>query len=187
MYRLSIILIAVIFSILPLHAQELLRGVVTDCRTGDPLAFVNLITADGVHGTSTDIEGRFELRDLQFPVGLRITYVGYAPQDLWLTAPERRLQVELCPKALNLSEVVILPWDNPALGMMRKVVENRHRHDPARLESYTCDAYGKMVFTADTTRIGSPDFSIPDSTLRKIRELLNAQHLFIMETASERT
>lgn len=187
MYRLPVILVTVFFFIIPLHAQELLRGVVKDCRNGDPLAFVNLITSDGAHGASTDIEGRFELRNVSYPVNLRFTYVGYAPVDLWLSEPERSLEVELCPQAMSLSEVVILPWDNPALAMMRKVVDNRSLHDPARLTSYTCDAYGKMVFTADTAKAGRSELNIPDTTMQKIRKLLNEQHLFIMETASERT
>ncbi|HRY99144.1 MAG TPA: DUF5686 family protein, partial [Bacteroidales bacterium] len=169
------------------QGQYSLRGVVTDCRTGDPLAFVNLISADGRLGTSTDIEGRFVLEDVSYPLVLKVTYVGYAGVTRRLEAPERYLRLELCPQVMNLAEVVILPWDNPALAMMRRVVAQRDRHDPARLESYSCDAYGKMVFTADTANAGSSDLNIPDTTMQKIRKLLGEQYLFIMETASERT
>lgn len=170
----------------PLSAQGPLKGVVRDCRTGEPLAFVNLQSADGRHGTSTDIEGRFVLKDVSYPIQLNFTYVGYEAKNTWINGPEKRFEVEMCPMVLSLSEVIIVPWDNPALHLMRQVVKNRDKHNPDNLDSYTCDAYGKMIFTIDTTQGQETEVELPDSTMKKIRKLLDQQHLFIMETVSER-
>lgn len=167
-------------------AQSSLRGKVFDCKTGDPLAFVNLVSSDNSSGTSTDIEGRFVLEKPRFPLQLNFTYVGYRPVNQWVNSADEVLRIELCPEIMTLSEVVIVPWNNPALEIMRKVVAGRDRHNPARLESYSCEAYGKLILTIDTTRSGS-ELNLPDSTMQRIRKLLDEQYLFLMETASERS
>ena len=106
--------------------QETVRGIVKDCHSSNPLAFVNLISADGRWGTSTDIEGRFSLEGVSLPVQLSFTYIGYGPVRIWVNKAEDIAEVMMCPEVLNLSEVVILPWNNPALAMIRKVLEQEN-------------------------------------------------------------
>lgn len=163
-----------------------LRGTVKDCKTGEPLAFVNLMSADGRYGAATDIEGRFVMEDVQFPLQLMCSYVGYRADHRWINSGEEAVHIELCPQVLTLTEVIIVPWDNPALALMQKVTARRDAHNPARLSSYSCDAYGKMIFTIDTTLGDEKAAPLPDSTMRKVRKLLEEQHLFLMETVSER-
>lgn len=171
---------------LSLAQGQPLRGTVKDCKTGEPLAFVNLMSADGRFGAATDIEGRFLIEEAEYPLQLMCTYVGYRPEHRWVNNGEEVMHIELCPQILTLTEVIIVPWDNPALALMQKVVDRREEHNPARLASYSCDAYGKMIFTIDTTLGDEKRAPLPDSTMQKVRKVLQEQHLFMMETVSER-
>ena len=59
-----------------------IAGVVTDAETGEPLIAVNVWLVGTSLGAATDLDGRFAF---EAPVGehrVRVSYVGYDPQDV---------------------------------------------------------------------------------------------------------
>lgn len=91
-----------------IHQQQTLRGVVLD-DTGAPLPSANITIASLKLQTLTNDNGEFTLRVPQLPVVLRVSYVGYQPQEITVTQFDPPLRVELKGLA-ELGEVVVVGY-----------------------------------------------------------------------------
>ena len=139
-----------------LKSQQLtqtIRGTVTDEVTGFPLTGANIIllNSDPPVGTTTDINGAFEMTGV--PIGrqsIEIRYIGYEPRridNLLLTsAKEAVVEVSLTEKVTELDAVTVkaherkdLPQNEMAMVSSRSfTVEETERFagslgDPARM------------------------------------------------------
>ncbi len=174
-----------IFSFFPalLYSQEYeLRGKVTDSLTRAPLAFVNIIINNSPYGGMTDIDGRFAFSgDIPFTT-LKLSYVGYRPLEVKVSG--NYMNLSMSAVEFELPEVMIVAGENPALRIIRNAVENRKINNPARIPNYTFTSYDKMIFTINADSLGViSDTSNPEKL--KLRELIDRQHLFLMESVSE--
>jgi outer membrane receptor for ferrienterochelin and colicin len=97
--RINIIFILFLLIAFPLTAQ--VNGIVVD-ENNEPLVGVNVYWADTQTGTSTDVDGKFEIVKVPENQQLVISYVGY--QNDTLTVTENQLQVQL-KKGIELNEV----------------------------------------------------------------------------------
>ena len=85
-------------------AQTLqLSGQVTDAETGEPLRGANVVR--GLHGTSTDKEGRFELA-VSPGDSITISFMGY--ETVGLRPGGSPLEVRLRPAVLQVREIVVV-------------------------------------------------------------------------------
>lgn len=102
-----------------LKSQELLkqtiRGTVTDAVTGFPLIGANVIIGNATEptGTTTDMDGRFELKYIAIGRhNIEVSYIGYQSQlinNLLLTsAKEAVVTVQLHENAIEVEEVVVI-------------------------------------------------------------------------------
>lgn len=166
--------------LLPLPAQVSLRGQVYDSQTGEPLAFANVIyDLLGKRGTITDIDGYFGLELDSLPRRLRVSHLGYTPRVLTGEALQARpLRIGLEPVPAELRAVLIAAERDPALALIRALIDRREVHDPARLPAYDCRIYARFVFDWLVTR--------PDSGESKIREAMARSAIMVMESETER-
>lgn len=191
-------------------AQKVVTGRVLDAATQEPLAFVPFVI-EGTHtGTTSDIDGRFSLPVPQLPVSLRASYVGYDPVTVTIT-DEQPVTVSLSSSNTELHAVEIAPTENPAHRIIRRVYANRKESDGMRYRSYRYTSYSKTVFDAatdmdkvmpkdtlgelgpDTTFLAlsrdttASDTAKRDSSTTKLMELLEHQHLFLIESATQKS
>lgn len=115
MIKQLLLVLLVVFAI-PLSAQQLIKGRITDADTGEPLVGVNIQIKDTNYGTVSDLDGNYELsipgsggqffsRKAPPPV-LIFTYTGF--ETLEKEAGNReRFDVSLSTTAAELQEVVI--------------------------------------------------------------------------------
>ncbi len=109
----TLILLSALLGLLPLRAQVVLTGTLTDADTGPVPGASIAVGDDGRFGTSSDPHGRFVLRGLRTGTQrLRVTHLGYEPLDTLLTLAEgeRRVDLRLRPQArlLRSAEVSAL-------------------------------------------------------------------------------
>lgn len=161
-------------------------GKVLDAETKQHLAFVNIITNINKVGTTTDIDGKFDISANEKVEFLRLSYVGYESQTCYLHDEQRNVEISLKPASLELDEVVIVAGENPAHRIVKHVVENKDNNNPEKLSSFAYTVYDKMIFTVDTLGAWHGDFNPEDSADVRLRNFLNDKDLFIMETVSER-
>lgn len=67
------------------HATSV-AGMVVDSITGEPLPFVTIIFEGSTIGGVTDLDGNFQLKNDRGLTRLKISYVGYDPKTVTLTA-----------------------------------------------------------------------------------------------------
>jgi hypothetical protein len=171
-----------------LSAQYTVSGVVLDASSRQPLAFVNVVPVSGSQGVSADLDGKFSL-NMSAPLNrIQFSYVGYETVSLPVTASTSGLRILLVRKSLQLSEVKILPGENPADRIIRKASENRDLNNPEKNHSFTYTSYNKFYVTADFTAHTDTLNSLDTTThkLSRAQKLFKQQHLFLTESVSKR-
>ena len=147
-------LLACIFMPLLIIAQthvQTFRGVVFDQETLTPLIGANVIVENTNLGTSTDLDGQFQIQDV--PIGrhnILVTYLGYEPvyiaNVLITTGKEMVSDIGMTESLISMDEVVVkandeksVPLNEMALASARSFsVEETGRYasslyDPARM------------------------------------------------------
>lgn len=170
-------------------AQATLTGRTVDARTGEPLAFVNVGVEGSRDGTVTDIDGRFALHPAAWPVPLRFSYVGY--DEVRVQAIDATpLIVRLAPRTELLREAVVLPGENPAHRIIRRVWEGRKANDGMRYRSHRYRSYSKTIFTAEVDsalRTDTARMAALDSSDREAIGFFDRQHILLIESATRKS
>lgn len=170
-----------------LHAQNI-NGRVYNQENDQTLAFVTVVEEGTQNGTYSDIDGYFSLRLNNQNSKIIFSYLGFESRVL---VPEKNTlwKVSILPQAINIKEVKILPGENPAEVIMRKVLKNKNKNNPEKAIAFTYDSYNKLIFVADrdsTTVIKQEmDVSI-DSTKKQKKDFFEDKHLFLLESATHR-
>ncbi len=165
-----------------------LQGTVTDASTGRLIPFVYVIINNGIIGSSTDLDGKFNF-EIKIPIEkITFTHVGYADfvyevkTSNDLMPLKRFLQIPLSPIATELPETV-LTSGNPAHRLIKKALANRGLHNPKTLPYYSYNSYNKFFVNLEP----SQDTRLPpekDSADRKLALFLQKSHLFLAETVT---
>ena len=175
-----------------------LSGKVTDEATNNPLPFVNITTNDKQAGTATDIDGNYTL---QLPPGshsINFSFIGYEKKSVPVSSSQTTLNITLKEISEQLQEASVYPGENPAHRIIRKAVENKERNAPESLPSFTYKTYSKFLATIEQDSTGQPSDSVMTNTLDTtlvendssdfdIIKMMEKQHLFFMETVTERS
>ncbi|MFM2284743.1 MAG: hypothetical protein RLZZ543_240 [Bacteroidota bacterium] len=123
------------------------RGTVKDAATKETMPFVNLIFKGTTIGTSTDINGAFDLQAQRSVDTLLVSFMGYKTQRIPIKRNKtNELNIELQSSNVNLREVVIRPGENPAHRIMREVIAHKTENNPERVKTYQFDVYNKIQF-----------------------------------------
>lgn len=178
---------AVAITAFPLFAQQFrISGRVLDAETRQPLAFVNIVVNNSNTGGVSDIDGHFAITASEPIEALHFSYVGYARQTHHIEKGSQQPVILLEKLSLSLSEVVIVAGKNPAHRIIENAIRNRDRNNYERLPSFAYTSYDKMIFTVDGDTLQKIDTLSADSSMLRLKDFIDKQHLFIMETVAER-
>lgn len=167
-------------------------GILVDAHTGERLPFGNIAVKNTKRGTSSDIEGRFQIALLPTDSVLIFSYAGYEKLEINVRnhTCTANCTIALRPTSLLIAEVKVYPGENPALRIIRQVRTHRDRNDPEGLYSYYYKAYNKLIMAFDTNDLKVIQDSINpekiDSFALRAIEFSNRQYLFLSESVSER-
>ena len=104
--KLLLLLLLLPFSAL---AQSVLKGVVSDATSGQPVPGANVVVEGTTNGTSTDIDGNFTLPNVKAGDRIKVSFIGYADQVFDYTG-QATLNVSLKEDATQLQEVVVVGY-----------------------------------------------------------------------------
>lgn len=183
MYCRFIILI-IIFLPIQLIAQNPLSGIIIDSKTGVPIPFANIVVENDIRGTVSGLDGKFLFERKNSDKIFKFSCLGYETATLEVALSEKTIQVKLETKRYELSEVNILPGENPALTLMKKVFENREKNNPDLACDYKCLVYHKMTFFVDTAdlQLVKTDLKKEDSAYIFVKD----RDFFLIESVSEK-
>ncbi len=137
-----------------LQAQEtIITGLVLDFYNKEPLPYADLVFKGTLIGTTTDIDGRFEIRTTDLSLEkLTVSYLGYDTRNVKITPGiTQRATVELKPDDYILEGVDIVATkrikkDTAAHTLFRKVVKHKPDNAPAEYDNYIYENYSKTIF-----------------------------------------
>ena len=106
--------IATLVAISPLYAlaQGLITGHIKDARSGESLIGASVIVkSEKGQGVVTDVDGNFSLKTkVEFPLTLRVEFVGYRPIDVDVYDFEEPVEIALIDNSNKLDEVVVIGY-----------------------------------------------------------------------------
>jgi len=164
-------------------------GIIVDSLSMEPLAFVNVVDPVNMKGTTTDIDGKFNLSSQRPIEVLRLSYVGYKSKAIRTTSIKKGEKIYLQSQNIQISEVEILPGENPAHRIIDLAIENRDQNNPEKSTAFYYESYNKLIITAklDSAILANQDsIELLDTNKQEAYKFVNSQHLFMMESISER-
>lgn len=125
--------------------QFLIKGKVSDKNNDQALAYSNIRVAGTHYGTSSTYDGLFQLRLEKGNYKLIVSNIGYISDTISVKlTSDKFLEIKLEPVPINLSEITVLPGENPALEIIRRVIEAKHERNK-KINSYIFSAYTKGI------------------------------------------
>jgi len=134
-------------------------GKVADAATGEGIPFATIFFYGTSTGAVADLDGNFILRFPSLPSDtMRIEAVGYKPNKRILHKEKKEYNyiIELSRSVHSLDEFTIHAGEDPAVVLMRKIIENKPNNDPDRAENYSYEAYNRLE--ADLQRLTKSQF-----------------------------
>ena len=122
-------------------------GVVYDADTKEPLPFVAVKLSGTPVKTSTDVEGKFSISSETPSDSVVFSYVGYVRQAIRIKrGMAQNLNVFLGSDTKMLDGITVVPGENPALIILRKVIKNKDKNNKDKLDAYQYSVYNKIEF-----------------------------------------
>jgi Family of unknown function (DUF5686)/CarboxypepD_reg-like domain len=131
-----------------------IKGKVVDAKTTETLPFVNISIIGTKQGTQTDMNGNFYIETSQLNPTIRVAFVGYLPETKTIeTGKLVNITIKLKTQNTDLQEVIVKGKkdkyrnkDNPAVVLIRKVIENKDKNRKESLDYYEYNKYEKLEF-----------------------------------------
>lgn len=143
-------LFAIAFAFTSLAQEVKVRGRITDQQTKEPISFATIAVVGGTQNTHSDDNGNFNLTLPSRNVKVRVSYVGYLSQLLPLSNGSTTFDIQLDPEN-SIEEVVVkrprLKYsnkNNPAVELIRKVIEHREQNRLVGQEYVQFEQYEKI-------------------------------------------
>ena len=162
------------------HNDYIINGKVVDMNTGEGIPFATIVFGRTSRGTAADHDGNFIFKLTKLPSDtLIIMAIGYAQviKILRKSQHDYNYIIELERSSTTLSEFVFHAGEDPAVILMRHIIERKPYNNPDRTENYKYEAYNRLE--ADLQRLTRSQF-------QKIPILKNYTFIFDgLDTVSE--
>ncbi len=106
-----------------LMAQHRITGSILD-EADAPIIGATVVIKGSVQGTTTDVNGNFTLTVPEAGATLTVTYVGYTPVEVAVTAAEQQVNVKLFPDTISVDEVVVVGYGEQARRSVTSSIAN---------------------------------------------------------------
>ena len=160
--KLFFVLITLLFTALPADAQ--ISGHILDAETKDSIPLVSVVYKGRGLSAISDINGHYKIARRN---GWELTFsaVGYVSKTVKITdSTSDHLNIRLKPDTKKLDEVIVKTKrnkysrkNNPAVELMKKVIEHKKQTDLSNRDFYQYNKYQKITLAlndvnADTLR-----------------------------------
>ncbi|WDF53761.1 DUF5686 and carboxypeptidase-like regulatory domain-containing protein [Mucilaginibacter sp. KACC 22063] len=163
------LLLFVIASSVALAQNTVVSGTVTDAATKRPLSYVTVAFTGSSIGMNTDDKGNFSLKSIKPYSQITVSFVGYKTVTMPVKPEtEQVINVRLFPDTKQLNEVIVKSGkkqryrnkDNPAVELIRKVIENKPKNKPEAYNFVEYKEYDKtqMSFINVSEKLGDKKF-----------------------------
>lgn len=125
----------------------IVSGKVTDKETGEILPFVNVTFNNSKIGTSTDTNGVYRIETYYPTDTLKAIFIGYEIGTHTVRKDQKQIiDFQLSSSSFSLKEVVVKYQGNPALKILKRVINNKAANNKEKYASYDYNVYNKVEF-----------------------------------------
>ncbi len=167
--------------------QETIRGKVVDAKSGQPIAFANVLVNKARHqGVVAGLDGQFRASISSKNDSLFVSCLGYFPfRGVWsqLGQKDSVWVISLREKQTAISAVEIEAYRDPGFAIMKRVINNLEFNDPERLPSFAYRSYSKFLF--DFLPVGSDTTGWSQSD-KELFEIADSLGIMVLESVTER-
>lgn len=122
-----------------------IRGKVTDAVSGEPVPFAGITMIGTSSGTVTDFNGEYYIETRVKADSLATSCVGYARQSHSVKLNTfQNIDFKLVSNSILLENIIVTPGENPAHAIIRKIIANKSKNNPERLNNYEYESYNKV-------------------------------------------
>jgi len=151
------LLITIILFQIPLFslAQQkiLIKGIIVDKSNDRPIPFSNIVLSGLKTGTISQNDGMFSIQVPKIPDTLNISAIGYQTEHIPIINNIQNIfKIELIPLDVEIGEIIIIPGENPANIIMRKVISLKDKNNPLNAQTIACNAYTKVLTNSVSDR-----------------------------------
>lgn len=165
------------------HSQPYIKGTIIEKNTKLPIAFASVVyqKQSSQAGVISDIYGSFEIFDPQI-TSITVSCVGYKHNKI-LLSPKLNMSnliVEMETDTLNINEIIITPSNNPAIRIIKNVLQNKEKNNFENYEKYRYQCYIKSIYDF---KLSNNATAIDSASIKK-NKFLNKHALFISESVA---
>lgn len=137
-----------------LSQVTIVKGSIKDAKTSEAIAFATVFFDESSEGTTSDANGNYSLESTKSYTKLKVLAMGYIPLSKEVVAGiEQTVNFKLTVDAKQLNEVVVKGQkskyrnkDNPAVELIRKVIDHKPENRPEGFNYYEYEKYEKIQF-----------------------------------------
>ncbi|MCW9705236.1 DUF5686 and carboxypeptidase-like regulatory domain-containing protein [Fodinibius salsisoli] len=133
-------------------AQKVIRGTLTDAKTGETLPSANISIENTYRGTISNENGNYSLviPDTLLPATIQLRYIGYQTRSITITASSATQQdIALMPSVTEMEAITVTDED-PGMRIMREVIRRKQQWRQ-QLDTYSAEAYTRQTLANDTS------------------------------------
>lgn len=156
-FNIKIVILFLFCSINAYSQTTRVTGIVRDSVSNLPLEFA-AISFEGTNiGKLTDDDGKFTISNTQGKGSLVVSLMGYDSKKIQIPIGKvSDIAVKLKPSGVQLGEVVVtrtkekyVKKDNPAVALIKKVIEHKHDYLITSQDYYMNDEYDRILFAVN--------------------------------------
>jgi len=149
-----------------LFAQKtVVKGTVTDAKSGQPIQFVIVAFPGSDIGAETDANGQYVIETTIPYDTLRVSFIGYVSQDKKIKPGQiQTIDVKLSTDIKELQDVVVSGQKqkyrskgNPAVELIRNVIEHKKDNRKENYDYYEYQQYQKIEIAVSHVQEGVED------------------------------
>ncbi len=162
-------LLGILLTIIPFfgfsetNSNEVLRVVVLDAQSNEPIPYASISLQDNGYKTKADAKGMFTINVSNLTLAsnkAKISCVGFKPEFVSLSKTDKEITVKLNSLVQDLQEVKVKKQryqrkNNPAVDLIEKVIANKKNNKKEALDYYENEEYEKIQFAINHV---TPDF-----------------------------
>lgn len=177
----QLFLLFTLFSFGLSFSQEMIQFV--DAKNDEPIPFVKMVCADGSAYLS-DLDG-FISKEGMLSQSAQVRSFGYRDTTIAIQGGSSLELFRLQSTSSQLDEYVVVPGINPAHRIIDEVIAHKKQNNPYTQGTFEYESYSKFFFTGNPDAVDAiPDDA--DSNKLEMKKFFKEQHLFILESVSER-
>ena len=132
--------------------KTIIKGIVTDASTGEPVPYVSVLLKGTSVGTLTDAAGKYLIETAVKATEIRYSFIGYDPVTRNINpGTTQTIDISLSLTSITLDEVTVKPGkreyrnrNNPAVELIENVISHKSTNRPESFDFLQYEKYEKI-------------------------------------------